>query len=193
MTVRNVPRGLRQFYLVADGPGGATGPQLVRFHAHRLEREDPREGGQMWYWNYPDDQRFAPLQWPDAERDSPRPCPDGTWALWWFGSGDFIGPSPARYILGGGRAEFRLPDVSQATVPTRELLKRVGLPEKPAAPVTPGSSLRPDTQILAPEASVNGDLEATGYSVVMGAWTPVGNARRLGKLAASGLSRRHVL
>jgi len=73
--------------------------------------------------NYPDDQRFAPVQWPDAERyGAQAQRRDGTWVLWWFGPDDLVRPSPARYITGGGRAEVRLPDASQARVPTQEFL-----------------------------------------------------------------------
>jgi hypothetical protein len=139
VTVRNVPRGLRQFYLIADGP---EGPHALNWYHSMVTvwTDDPRKCGQSWYWNYPDEQRFAPVRWPDAERfGALAQRRDGTWALWWLSPDDLVGPSPARYLVGGGRAEVRLPDASQARAPTQELLKRVGVPDSTCPAVTPGS------------------------------------------------------
>src|SRR5438270_8885024 len=67
VTVRNVPPGLRQVYLIADGP---EGPHALNWYSSKVfvSTEDPRKFGQLWYRKYPDDERSAPLQWPVAKR-----------------------------------------------------------------------------------------------------------------------------
>src|SRR5262245_46235795 len=54
----------------------------------------PRKFGQLWYREYPDDQRSAPLQWPLAKRyGALAQRSGGAWELWWFGPDDLEGPS----------------------------------------------------------------------------------------------------
>jgi hypothetical protein len=134
VTVRNVPPGLRQVYLIADGPDG---PRALNWYFDKVFAftTPPRIGGQQWYSNRPADQRFAPVQWPLAERyGAVAQRSDGAWELWWLGPDDLEGPSVWRYIVGGGTAEVRLPDESRATSPTLGFLKQVGLPDRPDAP-----------------------------------------------------------
>jgi hypothetical protein len=131
VTVLNVPKGIRQLYLIADG---RDGPRALNWsHAKVVvDAESPRIGGQEWYRNYPADQRFAPVQWPKARRyGALAQRSDGTWELWWLGPADLEGPSVSRYILGRGTAEIRLPDESQAISASQELLKEVGLRNAP--------------------------------------------------------------
>jgi hypothetical protein len=130
VTVRNVPPRLRQLYLIADGPDGA---RALNWYFDKLFAwtEPPRIAGQQWYSNRPADERFAPVQWPLANRyGAVAQRADGTWKLWWFGPDDLEGPSVLRYIVGGGTAEVRLPDESLATSPTPEFLKQIGLPDR---------------------------------------------------------------
>jgi hypothetical protein len=127
VTVRNVPPGLRQVYLIADGPDG---PRALNWYFDKVVAftAPPRIGDQQWHSNGPADQRFAPVQWPLARRyGAVAQRSDGTWELWWFGPDDLEGPSAWRYIAGGGTAEVRLPDRSRATSPTAEFLKQLGL------------------------------------------------------------------
>jgi hypothetical protein len=131
--VRNVPKGLRQIYLIADG---RDGPRALNwYHSKVFVFEEPGIDGQEWYRNYPEDQRFAPVQWQNARRyGALAQRSNGTWALWWLGPADLEGPSISRYILGGGSAEIRLPDESRAVAPSRELLKQVGVPDESIKP-----------------------------------------------------------
>jgi hypothetical protein len=134
VTVRNVPKGLRQIYLIADGRDGVS---ALRFYHAKVvvDAADPRHFGAGWYWNRPEDERFAPLQWPSAHRyGALAQRSDGAWELWWLGPADLDGPSISRYLVGGGKAEVRLPAESRAVAPSQELLKQVGLPDAPARP-----------------------------------------------------------
>jgi hypothetical protein len=134
VTVRNVPKGLRQIYLIADRREGVRA--LNTYHAKVAAfTEDPRRGGQGWYSNSPEGERFGEKQWPNAHRyGALAQRPDGTWELWWLGPADLDGPSVFRYIVGGGKAEIRLPDESRAVTPSPELLKQVGLPDASTGP-----------------------------------------------------------
>jgi hypothetical protein len=87
VTVRNVPKGLRQIYLIADG---RDGPRAFNwYHSKLIVSEFPGIGGQEWYGNYPDDQRFAALQWQNARRyGALAQRSNGTWELWWLGLDD---------------------------------------------------------------------------------------------------------
>jgi hypothetical protein len=133
VTVRNVPPGLRQIYLIADGPDG---PRALDWYLAKVFAfTEPARLGQEWYWGRPADQRFAPVQWPLAKRyGALAQRSDGAWELWWFEPDDLEGPSIWRYIVGGGTAEVRLPDESRATSPTPEFLKQVGIPGRPNTP-----------------------------------------------------------
>ncbi|WP_165226107.1 hypothetical protein [Aquisphaera insulae] len=130
VTVRNVPPGLRQIYLIADGPDG---PRAFNWYFDKLLAwTESSQLGQNWYRNPPSGQRFGHVQWPLAGRyGAVAQRSDGTWELWWLGPDDLRGPSAMRYIAGGGTAEVRIPDESRATSPTPEFLKQLGLPDRP--------------------------------------------------------------
>ena len=100
------------------------------YHSKVFVIEFPGIGGQEWYSNYPEDQRVAPVQWQNARRyGALAQRSNGTWELLWLRPADLEGPSISRYIVGGGTAEVRLPDESQAVAPSRELLKQLGVPD----------------------------------------------------------------
>ena len=132
VTVRNVPPGLRQIYLIADGPGGPRA--LDWYHAKLFAFTMPARFGEGWYHRTAD-QRVADVRWPLAKRyGALAQRSDGAWEVWWFGPDDLEGPSVSRYVVGGGTAEVRLPDESRATSPPPEFLKQVGLPDRPDTP-----------------------------------------------------------
>ncbi len=79
VTVRNVPRGIRQIYLIADGPGGPRA--LNWYHAKVFAFTQPAIGGEQWYSNLPVDQRFAPVQWPPAVRGTGVPGATLGWSV----------------------------------------------------------------------------------------------------------------
>jgi hypothetical protein len=64
---------------------------------------DPKMAGEQWYWTVSGDRRKGDVQWRSADaygvlahRES------GDWVLWWLDARNNDGPSPLRYVLGGG-------------------------------------------------------------------------------------------
>src|SRR5207248_2092442 len=130
VTIRRVPAGVRHLYLIADGPAGAR--TLLWYHSMVFPfTSNPSSRVDEWNWNVPPDQRRGPVKWPHASRYGVlAQRPDGSWVLWWLGSGDLEGPSILRYVFGGDRAEILLPKESRASVPSMELLDHLGLSER---------------------------------------------------------------
>ena len=96
---------------------------------------EPDSTSDEWYWGVPPDRRRAAVQWPQAARyGALAQRADGSWMLWWLRPADLDGPSLLRYLFGGDRAEIRLPDESQSSVPSQEFLDHLGLSERPAQP-----------------------------------------------------------
>jgi hypothetical protein len=127
VTIRNIPKGVRKIYLIADGPDGPRAfseyrSKVVVFPVPPRFEEEPFGDDPMY-------QYFDAVQWPNAHRyGALAHRSDGTWELWWLGPDERDGPSISRYIFGGGTAEIRLPDESRAMTPSRKLLQHIGVP-----------------------------------------------------------------
>jgi hypothetical protein len=68
------------------------------------------------------------IRWPSARRYGVViHRRDGSWRLWWLDDRSLVGPTISRHLVGGGEALIRLPDASNAEVPSRELLDRLDL------------------------------------------------------------------
>lgn len=129
LTLRNVPVGAQQLYVVADRPEGIRA--LDFYFSMVTAHVEPARLGHTWFPNRLEDGLVADVQWPVARRYGIL-CQrkDETWLLWWLDSKDRDGPSKSRYIEGGGKADIRLPDASKAVVVSRELLDQLDLPDK---------------------------------------------------------------
>jgi hypothetical protein len=121
VTARSIPGDARAVFLIADSSGKATGlpgydTKALPF-THRYPRVFTRDVGPV------------PLQWRDADRYGVlAEMRDGSWKLCWLGPGDLSKPWVWRHLVGGGSAEFRVPDPSRAEVPSTEFVDRLDLP-----------------------------------------------------------------
>ena len=130
MTVGPLPDGYENFCLIAQDSGGFTA--LPWYHAKVFTfTEDPFMGGSLGlgFWD-PDNDGFivASVQWKEAKRYgvlSHRR--DDQWRIWWLAPADLQRPSLLRFVFGGGRAVMHLPAEDSAEVPSKELLRQLGL------------------------------------------------------------------
>jgi len=100
--LKQIPPDVEAVYVVARN-GQEVTPLQWYFSKVFPSLGSAKEVGERWYWTHTGDQRRGDVQWRSADsygilakRGS------GEWALWWLSPRDIDGPSPARYLLGGG-------------------------------------------------------------------------------------------
>jgi hypothetical protein len=120
VTARSVPADARWVYLLAESEGRSRG--LVPYHSKVLPFPDRYPCG-FGRGGLP-----VSIEWRDADRYAALArMRDGTWKLWRLGPDDVRKPFVWRHVVGGGTAEFRVPDSSRAEVPTREFVDGLDL------------------------------------------------------------------
>lgn len=64
---------------------------------------DPKIVGEQWYWTVRGSERRGDIQWVAAASVGVLArLKSGKWVLWWLKPEWIHGPSPSRYLLGGG-------------------------------------------------------------------------------------------
>ena len=126
VTVRSIPEDAHGAFVIAESSGVAEA--LKVYHSKVLPFaswvEPFGRNSVTGSWDPMD------LAWRDADRYGVLSHGrDGSWKLWWLGPGDVRKPWIFRH-LGGGAAEFRVPDPTRAEVPTREFVDFLGLPPR---------------------------------------------------------------
>jgi hypothetical protein len=114
------PGRLNPIYLIADSPDGARALEwyVSKVTAFTMGQANLASG-------------YADVQWLPASRYGVLGRrEDGSWVVWWLGSGELKGPSVWRYVWGSGKVGIDLPDESRAVLPPKSLLDSVGAPPK---------------------------------------------------------------
>lgn len=100
--LEQIPPDVEAIYVVARD-GQEVAPLQWYFSKVFPSLGSAKEVGEVWYWTFTGDRRMGDVQWRSADSYgilAKRGA--GEWALWWLDSRDIDGPSPARYLLGGG-------------------------------------------------------------------------------------------
>lgn len=124
VTARSIPGDAREVYLIAETSGVAEG--LICYHSKVLPFPDRYAYG----FTRADGASIpVPIQWRDADRYGVVVrMLDESWRIRWLGPDDLRKPFLWRHLVGGGTAEFHVPDLAGADKPSPSFLDRLELP-----------------------------------------------------------------
>lgn len=102
VNLEQVPTDVSALYIVAKKQGVVFPLNWYQSMSYRF-LANPKTAGQQWYGLVKDTERKGDLQWVTADSFGILArLQSGKWVLWWLKSESISGPSPLRYIFGGG-------------------------------------------------------------------------------------------
>jgi len=125
--LEQIPPDVEAIYMVARD-GQEVAPLQWYFSKVFPSLGTAKEVGEVWYWTVTGDRRRGDVQWRSADSYgilAKRGA--GEWVLWWIDPRNIDGPSPMRYLLGGGgKVTIRATGIETATAAPKSLMDQVG-------------------------------------------------------------------
>jgi hypothetical protein len=100
--LEKIPSNVVNIYLVAKRGKDVFPMQWYQSMVYYF-LADPKDAGEQWYWTVRGSDRLGRIKWAQADSYGVLArLKSGDWVIWWLRPEDIHGPTPWRYILGGG-------------------------------------------------------------------------------------------